>query len=90
MIRIPAPYRRGLTVLTIGAALMLGHAALAASGSNGTSASRTQMALGVSQDGEEAQQDIHGMNLAENCYLEVQKVRTPQGRTVTRMVHECD
>ena len=30
------------------------------------------------------------MDLAENCYLEVQEDLTPQGRTLSQTVHECD
>jgi hypothetical protein len=43
-----------------------------------------------SHDGEESLQDVQGLKLAENCYLEVQKHRTPQGKVVSRLVHECD
>ncbi len=90
MIRIPAPYRRGLTVLSIGAALVLGHGALAASAESQKSAPGTQMALALGQDGVEMQQDGTSLHLADNCYLEVQKVRTPQGKTMSRLVRECD
>jgi hypothetical protein len=38
----------------------------------------------------EQQPGTTGIELAENCYLEVQKHRTPQGKVVSRIVHECD
>ena len=49
-----------------------------------------QMAFVESHDGEESLQGVQNLELAENCYLEVQKHRTPRGKVVSRIVHECD
>jgi hypothetical protein len=90
MIRIPAPYLRGVAVLTIGAAFLISHAALAAPQTGAKAEASMQMAFVESHDGDESLQNVQGLELAENCYLEVQKHRTPQGRVVSRIVHECD
>jgi apolipoprotein N-acyltransferase len=91
MIRIPAPYLRGLAVLTLGASFVLGHAALAAPQSSPAKPGvRVQVAQAVSQDSIADLPEGEATELAENCYLEVQKDRTPQGKVVSRIVHECD
>jgi hypothetical protein len=90
MIRIPAPYLRGVTVLALGATLVISHAAFAAPQTGVKHEASMQMAAVESHDGEESLQDVQGLKLAENCYLEVQKHRTPQGKVVSRLVHECD
>lgn len=91
MIRIPAPYLRGLAVLTLGASFVLGHAALAAPQSSlAKPGARVQVAQAVSQDSIADLPEGEAVELAENCYLEVQKDRTPQGKVVSRIVHECD
>jgi hypothetical protein len=90
MIRIPASYLRGLAVLTLGATLVLSHAALAAlQGGSSRSEAQVQMAELLRHDVVE-EQGTADIELAENCYLEVQKHRTPQGKIVSRVVHECD
>ena len=91
MIRIPAPYLGGLTVLTISASIVLGHAALGASATSTTKLStRTELALVVSPVSAAGRQQIEATELAENCYLEVQEDLTPQGKTLSQIVHECD
>jgi hypothetical protein len=90
MIRIPASYLRGLAVLTLGATFVLSHAALAApQGGSTQSDAQVQMAELLRDDVAE-EHGTAGIELAENCYLEVQKHRTPQGKVVSRIVHECD
>jgi hypothetical protein len=90
MIRISAPYLRGLAVLSVGLTFVLGHAALASPGANASKpAARTQLALSLGQDAA-LRQDLGNLELAENCYLEVQEDLTPEGKTVSRLVHECD
>ncbi len=90
MIRIPASYLRGLAVLTLGATFVLSHAALAApQGGSSESDAQVQMAELLGADLAE-EHGTAGIELAENCYLEVQKHRTPQGKVVSRIVHECD
>jgi hypothetical protein len=90
MIRIPAPYLRGFAVLTIGATFLISHTAFAAPQISTAAKAPVQMAAVSGQDGEESLQDLHGLELAENCYLEVQKHRTRQGKVESRIVHECD
>jgi hypothetical protein len=90
MIRIPAPYLRGVAVLTIGATLVISHAAFAAPQAGATPEASMQMAFVEGYDGEESLHDVQNLELAENCYLEVQKHRTSQGKVVSRIVHECD
>ena len=91
MIRIPAPYLRGLAVLTIGTSFVLGYAALAATDASASRpAAPTQVAIVFSPAGAAGRQQAQSMALAENCYLEVQEDLTPQGKTVSRIVHECD
>ena len=90
MIRIPAPLLRGIAVLTIGATLVISHAAFAAPHTGATAEASMQMAAVESHDGEESLHDVQNIELAENCYLEVQKHRTPQGKIVSRIVHECE
>ena len=90
MTRIPAPFLKGVAVLTIGATLVISHAAFAAPQMSAKAEASMQMASVESHDGEESVQDVKGLELAENCYLEVQKHRTPQGKIVSRIVHECD
>jgi hypothetical protein len=91
MIRIPAPYLRGLAVLSVGLTFVFGHAALATPGANASKpAARTQLALSLVQDGAMWRQGPDALELAENCYLEVQEDLTPEGKTVSRIVHECD
>ena len=89
MIRIPAPYLRGAAVLTIGATLLISHVALAASQPSAKAEASMQVAFVESHDSGSLQ-DEQGLELAENCYLEVQKHRTPNGKVVSRIVHECD
>jgi hypothetical protein len=90
MIRIPASYLRGLAVLTLGATFVLSHAALAApQGGSTQSDAQVQMAELLGDDLVEEHRTA-GNELAENCYLEVQKHGTPQGKVVSRIVHECD
>lgn len=91
MIRIPAPYLRGLAVLSVGLTFVLGHASMAAPGANASKpAARTQLALSLVQDGAMGRQGPNALDLAENCYLETQEDLTPEGKTVSRLVHECD
>ena len=90
MIRIPAPYLRGVAILTVGATLVIGHAAFAAAGTGAKAEASMQMAFVESHDGKETLHDVQNLALAENCYVEVQKHRTPQGKIVSRIVHECD
>ena len=90
MIRIPASYLRGLAVLTLGATFVLSHAALAApQGGSSQSDAQVQMAELLAQDLVE-EHGTAGIELAENCYLEVQKHRTRHGKILSRIVHECD
>ncbi len=90
MIRIPASYLRGVAVLTLGATFVLSHAVLAApQGGSSQSNAQVQMAELLGDDFVE-EHGTAGIELAENCYLEVQKHRTPQGKVVSRIVHECD
>jgi hypothetical protein len=90
MARLPASYIRGFAVLTLGATFVLGHAAFAAPHSSAQPETPIQMALVMGPDGEERHQDLQGIELAENCYLEEQKHRTPKGKVISRIVHECD
>jgi hypothetical protein len=90
MICIPAAYLRGVAVLTIGATLVISHAALAAPQTGAKPEASMQMAAVENHDGEESLHDVQNLELAENCYLEVQKHRTPQGKIVSLIVHECD
>ena len=90
MTRIPATYLRGVAVLTLSATLVISHAAFAAPQMSARAEASMQMASVESHDGEENPQDVQGLELAENCYLEVQKHRTSQGKVVSRIVHECD
>ena len=90
MIRLPASYIRGLAVLTLGATFVLSHAAFAVPQDGAQPVAPMQMALVVSPDGQESHQDLKGIELAENCYLEEQKHRTPKGKVISRIVHECD
>ena len=91
MICISAPYLRGLAVLSVGLTFVLGHAALAAPSANAFKpAARTQLALSLGQDGAMGRQRPDALELAENCYLETQEDLTPEGKTVSRIVHECD
>ncbi|MBM1172486.1 hypothetical protein [Microvirga arabica] len=90
MIRIPAPFLRGFAVFFIGATLVISHAAFAAPQTGAKAEASMQMAAVENHDGEESLQDVQGLELAENCYLEVQKHRASQGKVVSRIVHECD
>jgi hypothetical protein len=91
MIRIPAPYLRGLAVLTIGATFVIGHAALAApEASTGKLSAGTQVAAVYVEKTVPERQVVEGVELAENCYLEAQEDLTPQGETISQIVHECD
>ena len=90
MIRIPAPYLRSIAVLTLSASFLISHAALAAPQTAAKAEASMQMAFVESHNGEESLHDVHNLELAENCYLEVQKHPTPQGKVVSRIVHECD
>jgi hypothetical protein len=91
MFRIPASYLRGLAVLAVGASFVLAHAAPAASSTGAAKlTARTQLDLAVSPVGAAGRQQREAMDLAENCYLEVQEDLTPQGRTLSQIVHECD
>ncbi|MBL0407757.1 hypothetical protein JKG68_28020 [Microvirga aerilata] len=91
MIRIPAPYLRGLAVLTLAASFVLSHSAQAAPQSSSSApGARIHVAEALSQDGLTDLPEGEALELAENCYLEVQKDRTPQGRVLSRIVHECD
>ncbi|WP_201864602.1 hypothetical protein [Microvirga soli] len=90
MIRIPAPFLRGVAVLTIGATLVISHAAFAAPQAGARPEAPMQIAFVESHDGEEGLHNGQNLELAENCYLEVQKHRTPRGKVVSRVVHECD
>ncbi|MFC1456604.1 hypothetical protein ACETIH_07730 [Microvirga arabica] len=76
MIRIPAPFLRGFAVFSIGATLVISHAAFAAPQTRAKAEASMQMAFMESHDGEESLQDVQGLELAENCYLEMQKHRT--------------
>ena len=91
MVRIPAPYLRGLAVLTIGASFVLGHATLAASATSTIKhPARTQLALGLSPISAAGPQQTEAIELADNCYLEVQEDLTFQGKMLSQIVHECD
>jgi len=91
MIRISAPYLRGLAVLTIGATFVLSHAALAApEAGTGKLGARTQVAAAYVESTVPERQAVKSVELAENCYLEAQEDLTPQGETISQIVHECD
>ena len=91
MIRIPAPYLRGLAVLSLGASFVLSHAALAApQSSSSVPGARIHVAEASGQDGLTDLPEGEALELAENCYLEVQKDRTPHGKVLSRIVHEYD
>jgi len=87
---IPAPFLRGVAVLTLSATLVISQTAFAAPQMSAKAEASMQMASVENHDGEESLHDVKGLELAENCYLEVQKHRTPQGKVVSRVVHECD
>jgi len=53
MIRIPAPYLRGATVLVVGATFVLGHAAFAAPQAGTKAEAPMQMAAADSHEGED-------------------------------------
>jgi hypothetical protein len=90
MICILASFLRGVVVLTIGATLVISHAAFAAPQTGAKAEVAMQLAYVESHDSEESLNDVPNLELAENCYLEVQKHRTPQGKVVSRIVHTCD
>ncbi len=91
MIRIPAPYLRGLAVLTIGATFVISHAALAAPEAGASKLdARTQVAAVYVENTVPERKAAEGVELAENCYLEAQEDLTPRGETISQIVHECD
>ena len=89
MQRVPAPFLRGLTVLAIGAALAMSHAAFAAPGANiATSLEKVQVGLAQTIDAD--RQLTATVPMHENCYFETQMERTARGKIVSRLVQECD
>ncbi len=88
MVRIPAPALRATAVLGIAAALAVSHAAFAAA----ATASRPGQIdrTVVAKAGQNDRALSAAMTLADNCYVETQFDRLPDGKTVSRLVHECD
>jgi len=75
MTRIPAPLLRGLTVVGIGATLVVGHITFAAAqNATATTGRATETAT------------AHG----ENCYLDTRIETTSTGKRVVRRSVECD
>ncbi len=81
-----APLLRGLAVLAIGATLALGHIAFAAAAPAGTSAAPLAPAV---QDVDSTSSIVSG-ELPENCYVDMQTMRSVRGKTVVTRVLECD
>lgn len=86
----PRSFLRGVAILTIGITLVISHATFAASQMGARPEASMQMAFVESHAGEEGLHDVQNLEMAENCYLKVQKHRTPQGLVVSRIEHECD
>jgi hypothetical protein len=89
MIRIPAPLRRGLTVLAIGATVVASHAAFAAPGLSARSV-KGPAPIVLASRSETASRTRASEPLPENCYFEAQAERAPGGKPVSKLVQECD
>jgi hypothetical protein len=87
MLSLSAPFVRGLSVLAIGAALVVGHITFAAAGQKqGATTSVSATTTDVTSTGSIGKHE----ELAENCYFEIERVQTAAGKTTIRRVQECD
>jgi hypothetical protein len=89
MISLPAPAVRGLALLAIGSALVVGHVTFAAAAPNQMRVKSFMAGRTVSDvDTTGSISDERG--LAENCYSETVQEKTTTGKVIVRRVHECD
>lgn len=73
----------------IAATLALSHVTFAAAASR-PQASPANKPTVLAQAEEMDRQLTRSMRLADNCYVESQVERAPDGKAVTRLVQECD
>jgi hypothetical protein len=90
MTSLPAPLLRGLTIVAIGSTLVLSHIAFATA-----APAPMQVVSAVSIVKETAGVDSTSSNslgweLAENCYIEIQPVKSVRGKTIMARTYECD
>jgi hypothetical protein len=90
MSALPAPFVRGLSVLAIGAALVLSHITFAAAAAPKKTQLAPSLAAGDAIDVVSTGSIARERELADNCYFEVFKEGSKTGKVVTRRVQECD
>ena len=89
MISLPAPAVRGLALLALGSALIIGHVTLAAAAPNQMRV-KSFVAERTVSDVDTTGSIPDERSLAENCYSEIVEEKTTTGKVVVRRVQECD
>jgi hypothetical protein len=90
MTSLSAPLLRGFTVLAIGTTLVLSHItfATAAPAPMQVASAVPVVKETVGLDGTSSRPS--GLELAENCYIEIQPMKSVRGKTLLARTHECD
>ena len=90
MTSLPAPLLRGFTILAIGSTLVLSHIAFATAAPATMQVASAVPVLKATAGMDGTSSRPSGWDLAENCYIEIQPVKSVRGKTIVTRTHECD
>ncbi len=90
MTSLPAPLLRGFTVLAIGSTLVLSHIAFATAAPAPLQVASTVPVVKKTAGVDSTSSSSSGWELGENCYIEMQPVKSVRGKTLVARIHECD
>jgi len=87
---LPAPLLRGLTILALGTTLALSHIAFAAASPQPAQVVSAAAEVMKTVDVESTGSITARQEMAENCYIDMQVVKSVRGKTILTRSHECD
>ena len=90
MTSLPAPLLRGFTVLAIGSTLVLSYIAFATAAPAPMQVASTVPLVKETAGVDSTSSSSSGWDLGENCYIEMQPVKSVRGKTLVARIHECD
>jgi hypothetical protein len=87
---LPASVLRGLTVLAIGTTLTLSHIAFAAAAPQPMKIASVAPVSQSTGDVDSTSSISSDLDLAENCYIDTQVVKSVRGKRIMTRIQECD
>ncbi len=87
---LPTPLLRCFAILAIGSKLVLSHIAFATAAPAPMQVASAVPGVKETAGGDSTSSRSSDWELAENCYIEIQPIKSVRGKTLLARIHECD